>query len=379
MLNKQMQANFTIKTIFLWLIFIFFANNTYAQTATEITKTKQKLDVLNAKIKQLEINLEKTANKQKYLENELEKTNQQIDFYYIKFKKLQQNINLKKQEITTLESDINILNAKIAAIRKRISNYLVAQYKSNNNSKLKLMLRQKNLQDFAKLITYYDYLITANKKLLQEFKTIQTELTKKNRKLSSDMQELQRYQKQSGKYLERLHNDKAYQTTLIQRLKLDINKKQQTLQEYRQNQQNLTTLITKLTKQSVLQSKESLKNSKHKLIKPVNVAEDNIKTMQQGLIFYANEGEKSRAISAGKVVFADRLKGYGLLMIVDHGWGFMSLYANNSELLKRVGDNVATGENITKIGHSGVLPENGLYFEIRHHGKAMPPKKWLQQ
>lgn len=376
MLKQRKISRLTTKAIFLWLL-LSMLSVSFAQN--EVNATKHKLNILKEKIKKLEENLGKATNKQKFLENELLKTKKQIDLYDIKFKKLQQNINIKEQEISALKLDIDQLNTKVIKIHDRISKYLVEQYKSSNNKKFKLMLNQKNLQNLDKLVIYYDYLIAANKKLLTEFKEVQAELTSKNNKLSTDMQELQRYQSQWTKYIKRLHNDKKYQTTLIKKLNLDINNKQHTLQEYRQNQQNLTKLITKLTKKSVLQSKESLKINKHKLGKPINARENKIKKINQGLIFYADEGELAKSISAGRVVFADWLKGYGLLMIIDHGWGFMSLYGNNLELLKRVGENVKTGENITKIGHSGTLPENGLYFEIRHHGKAMPPKKWLQQ
>ena len=115
-----------------------------------------------------------------------------------------------------------------------------------------------------------------------------------------------------------------------------------------------------------------------KIYQPTITASANIQKMHQGLIFYAKEGNSVHSISPGKVVFADRLTGYGLLMIIDHGWGFMSLYGNNSKLLKNVGTYVAANEEIAKIGHSGVLQKNGLYFEIRHNGKTLPPLTWLQ-
>lgn len=352
-------------------------NNTHAQT-DDITQTKRKLSQVQVKIKRLEAKLSHAQNKQNVLESELKKTNQQIELYYAKFKKIKQNIDSKETDIDELQSEIKTLDSKVSVIREKVSKYLVEQYKHQDNSKLKLMLSQTNLQKFDKLIIYYQYMIAANKKLLSEFKQVSNELNYKRGKLSQDLEVLKAYQSRWSEYLRRLHNDRAYQTELIKRLSLDINKKQQTLQEYRQSQINLTKLITKLTSQSVLQSKTPLNTKKHQLLKPLDVPASKIKKMNQGLIFYGEEGENARAISPGKVVFADWLNGYGLLMIIDHGWGFMSLYGNNLKLLKHVGDNVKTGEKITKIGHSGVLPENGLYFEIRHHGKAMPPKKWLQ-
>ena len=99
--------------------------------------------------------------------------------------------------------------------------------------------------------------------------------------------------------------------------------------------------------------------------------------MNQGVTFFAKEGEPVVSVYAGKVVFSDWLKGYGLLLIVDHGMGFMTLYAHNQSLFKRKGDPVLQGEQIASIGHSGGLKQNGLYFEVRHRGKAIPPLEWL--
>ena len=83
------------------------------------------------------------------------------------------------------------------------------------------------------------------------------------------------------------------------------------------------------------------------------------------------------AVYSGKVVFSDWLKGYGLLLIIDHGQGFMTLYAHNQTLFKQKGDTVTQGIQIASVGHTGGLKQNGLYFEIRQYGKAIPPLKWL--
>jgi septal ring factor EnvC (AmiA/AmiB activator) len=99
--------------------------------------------------------------------------------------------------------------------------------------------------------------------------------------------------------------------------------------------------------------------------------------MNQGLIFFAHEGTPVSAVSSGKIVFSDWLKGYGLLLIIDHGRGFMTLYAHNESLFKQKGDQVKQGEQIATVGHTGGIKENGLYFEIRQRGKVIPPLRWL--
>ena len=98
----------------------------------------------------------------------------------------------------------------------------------------------------------------------------------------------------------------------------------------------------------------------------------------QGVVIDAGEGGDVRAVSHGRVAFADWLRGYGLLMILDHGDGYMTLYGYNQALNKEVGDWVEEGEVIASVGRSGGNAQAGLYFEIRHRGRPVNPKRWCR-
>ena len=89
-------------------------------------------------------------------------------------------------------------------------------------------------------------------------------------------------------------------------------------------------------------------------------------------------GTPVRAVSHGRVAFADWLRGYGLMIIVDHGGQYMSIYGNNQSLLKRAGDIVKAGDPIASAGNSGGNEESGLYFELRHQGAAFDPAGWVK-
>ena len=97
----------------------------------------------------------------------------------------------------------------------------------------------------------------------------------------------------------------------------------------------------------------------------------------KGVFIRASEGQPVLAVAAGQVVFADWMRGYGNLLIVDHGENYLSIYANNESLLKRTGDPVAAGEAIASVGASGGNEQSGLYFELRHLGKAFDPLRWV--
>jgi len=97
----------------------------------------------------------------------------------------------------------------------------------------------------------------------------------------------------------------------------------------------------------------------------------------KGLFIRAGEGGEVRAVAAGRVVFADWLRGFGNLLIIDHDDGFLSVYGNNQSLLRQPGDETRGGEVVATVGNSGGNPESGLYFELRHRGQVFDPMKWV--
>jgi septal ring factor EnvC (AmiA/AmiB activator) len=96
----------------------------------------------------------------------------------------------------------------------------------------------------------------------------------------------------------------------------------------------------------------------------------------KGLFIRSPVGGEVRSVAGGRVVFAEWMRGFGNLLIVDHGDSFLSIYGNNDALLKHVGDSVRGGDTIATVGNSGGNPESGLYFEIRHQGQPVDPLKW---
>jgi septal ring factor EnvC (AmiA/AmiB activator) len=99
----------------------------------------------------------------------------------------------------------------------------------------------------------------------------------------------------------------------------------------------------------------------------------------KGLFIRAGTGSEVHSIAAGRVVFAEWMRGFGNLLIVDHGSDYLSVYANNDSLLKQVGDDVRSGESIATVGNTGGNPESGVYFEIRHDGKPLDPLAWVKR
>lgn len=118
-----------------------------------------------------------------------------------------------------------------------------------------------------------------------------------------------------------------------------------------------------------------------KLISPVSelLPAGRAPTARKGVFLRAREGEAVRAVAAGRVVYADWMRGLGNLLIVDHGEAYLSIYGNNESLLRQPGDSVLAGETIATVGATGGGQESGLYFELRHLGRAFDPLRWLKR
>jgi len=102
-------------------------------------------------------------------------------------------------------------------------------------------------------------------------------------------------------------------------------------------------------------------------------------TTWKGLFIRAPQGEEVKAVAPGKVVFSDWMRGFGNLLIVDHGGEYLSIYGNNETLFKQAGENVASGDTLGRVGNSGGNPETGLYFELRYQGKPFDPLTWIKR
>ncbi len=355
---------------------LLIINISYADTRAVI-QTKTNLKQLENKINLLQHTLNRAHDKQGILNQELSQTEKQINEGLSQLKKIQQDLAIKQSKINALQQRVDTLSEQLHTQQRLLAQHIRVRYKSGEYQPLKWLLNQDNPQDINRILTFYQYLVHSRQQSMDQVIATQKNLILNQHQLNQEIVAQQQLQQQLNKRQQQFDHNKRYHTAIIRTLNQDIQNKQQTLVAYRHNQANLTHLLTSLVQQSVIQTRHPFTQMRKKLIKPVQTDRNNIKKMNQGVLFYAQGGAPVVAVYPGKVVFCDWLNGYGRLLIIDHGWGFMTLYANNQSLFKRKGDTVNQGEQIASIGHSGTLKENGLYFEIRHRGKATPPLDWM--
>jgi len=217
------------------------------------------------------------------------------------------------------------------------------------------------------------------KSTIVELQNIEKSYNEKNLQLIS-LSEQQKHKQSS------LENNKKEREQTLTSLSKELLNNQQKLDQLIAEEENLVSALKKLAK--VTQSEVNLNGLgqlKSKLAWPVQGKISHAFGSRKqgylkwkGVLLNASEGKQVKTIHNGTVLFADWLKGYGLVTVIDHGKGYMSLYGHNQALLKNVGDRVETGEPIALVGQSGGQTQSGLYFEIRHRGKAMNPKSWCK-
>lgn len=365
----------TMKRYFILLLYLFCQLSLAETTA----QTQNKLALLSNRIKTIQHHLTEAISTQHALHRGLAQTEKKLGEQIKNYHALQNDLHEKHNAIQQIEKKLNALNITLEKEQNRLAHHLQIRYKMTENEPIKLIFNQKDPSIHHRHLIYYQAILTSDKHLIQQVKQTLNQQTTLQSALTIELAELQALEKKSMAQQKILQQLKNHDQALIQKINRRIKSKEQNLSECKEDQERLQSLLKKLT-QSVptrIMTKVSTLHLTPNLVNPLQEKSSRTQRLNQGIIFFAPEGLPVHAVLPGKIVFSDWLKGYGLLIIIDHGNGMMSLYAHNESLFKSKGNLVKKGEQIARVGHTGGLRENGLYFEIRRRGKAIPPRQWL--
>ncbi|GHE89600.1 murein hydrolase activator EnvC family protein [Thalassotalea profundi] len=350
------------------------------------TSSAQKLDQLKKAINQQKTTIKQVNKQREELEKQLQKSDLAISQVVKAIAKTKQQLAETQQKLTTLEKQQTELLKKKNQQELLLAKQLRAAYSSGNHDYIKLLLNQESPAKVQRSITYYQYLNTARIEEIEQFKTTIDKLHQVKIEQMDQIQKLEQLQQAQSKQQKEFSQEKNQREQTIAKLSKQLLNDQQTLEKLEQEEANLKAALARIAKLS--QQEESLKGLsrlKRKLSWPVNgkIRRSFGSSKQgylkwKGVLLSAPTGRQVTTIHNGTVLFSDWLKGYGLVTVVDHGEGYMSLYGHNQALLKSVGDRVETGEPIALVGQSGGQEQSGLYFEIRHNGQAVNPKLWCR-
>ena len=261
-------------------------------------------------------------------------------------------------------------------------------YYLGNHSYLKTLLTQSGDTQFSQNMTYFRYLNQSRLQSMQQMQQTLKAIQQNQTKLKVQAAQLQKVLNAKEIQQQKLLALQSSRNKILVALKAKIDDQQQTLNNLQQNKKRLQQLVEKLReeKQTPVQPPLPFNKMQHQLNWPVKgkieqhygESVENSQLTASGVVIAAKQGTYIHAIYPGKVIFSDWLKGFGLLIIIDHGNGYMSLYGRNNALYHQVGDFVNKGEVIASVGKSGGYQQSGLYFEIRKNGDPLNPEAWCR-
>jgi septal ring factor EnvC (AmiA/AmiB activator) len=352
----------------------------------DLSIKKHELSDVNARIDTL---------RQMILQNQHYQLNlqQQLKTTEIKFGRLSEDVS---QLTKSLESEKHILlDVKItqektqATLQKQniaLANQFRAAYQLNVAQPLKIILNQQNPSSISRHVVYYRYLTQSRLQLIDDIKQNLSLLAKSINASTAHQQTLKKLVLKKQNQQDHLQRTLDLRTKIIDALGLQTKSKEQQMNSLTANQKNLQETIEKLKQQSITITGESFDKLRGKLFWPVKGTImlsygkelDVGKQRSSGVMIKAQPGTPVTAISSGKIIFADWLRGFGLLVIINHGNDYMSLYGRNRVIYAKVGQSVQKGDSIAAIGNSGGYEKSSLYFEIRKHGSPIDPHIWCK-
>lgn len=395
-----------IQWFLLW--FIFLSHITYA--ITKIDSAKENLNAVHEKIDQLKKELSGTQKTHEDVTDALKKSEKLISdtnrsLYEIS---IQQKKNYTKlQELKNLSDSVE---SQVDTQRKMLGQQIYQQYLHGEPGYLQMIIQSENPSVVARNIQYYSYVAKARAKNIYQMQSNLKKIEAFSLETSQKLKEIATLKQKEEVKRAELKSQKKSRAKLLVSLSSKINSQRNEIQKLTRDEKRLTNLVDRLSKipSAPIPSRKEDKTSarapvvRNETLPTETFAGEKFETLRgklslpvkgdvinrfgspredtglswKGLFIKSNEGNEVKSIATGRVVFADWLRGFGNLIIVDHGDGYMSLYGNNQSTIKKTGEIVRGGDVIALVGNTGGNEFNGLYFELRKLSKPFDPLAW---
>ncbi|MEY3202163.1 MAG: hypothetical protein RIR70_1713 [Pseudomonadota bacterium] len=383
----------------------------------EIKDKKADLKEVQSRIRDLQKEISRTEESRAEASDDLEETEASIS-------ETSRRLHELGSERGGLERELARLTAKNTALEKRIQTQQIQleqmlgrYYLSGQARGLRHLLSGSDPNQLARDLHYLKLLTQAESDLIGQLTRDLAEQKKLAEEIAAKRDALGKVERSRKQELDQLASERKKHQTLVAKLGDRIREQRREVANLKRDEQRLSKLIDGLAKLAMQRrlppppKKDSKAPAQNVTAGPIARIEDTPEagsgggeftqlrgrlklpvkgelmnrfgspraegTSWRGLFIRANAGAEVKAVAAGRVVFADWLRGFGNLIILDHGGGFMTVYGYNDSLLRRAGQNVTAGENIAAAGSSGGNNESGLYFELRSQGQPVDPLKWV--
>ena len=349
--------------------------------------TERELATVIENLNALDQWLDDASARQVEMQRSLKTQDQRIAGISTELRQTDESLTRTKEEIETLETERNALSVVRAKQAQRISQHVNAAYRLQGQDVVKALFNQESPADFERMLRYHRYFSDARMEALEGYQVTLTALDENRRNLTSQRLNLQATRTTLQQAQSELKSSREERSELIAKLTSEITDKEAEVRRLRADRRRLEALLKELARRKqeldgsdfIARQGQLTVPSGGDLIYRYGEARADGRLKWEGMVYRTDASAPVRAVHRGRVVFADWLRGFGLLTILDHGSGYMTLYGYTDDLTKTVGDWVESGEVIAHAGQSGGQPFDGVYFEIRRQGSTLDPRRWLSR
>jgi len=369
-------------------LFAFLLTGT-AQAQEQVTPAQVK--ALKEEIEEINEWLSEAEEDRSELEQTLARTEKEISRLTRERRELQDRRRRQARELEALEQQEKDLDQNLQEQRSALKQQLRGAWMEGQAPAIKVLLNEANPQEIARTMTYYEYLSGDNLQRLETFNNTLAELeTTRQHKLEAQA-EVVRLENEAEQRRQALQARKATREKTLASLEQDIAARRDQRSSLEADRERLEKLLKEVEEAiaNIPSPTETEPFTKRRggLAWPAegrlvaafggSMAQGHLR--RNGILVNTEEEAEIKAVHYGRVVFSNWLRGFGMMTIIDHGEGYMTLYGHSSSLLTSPGDWVRAGETIALAGRTGGTTDPAVYFELRHNGKPQNPTGWLKR
>ncbi|WP_414728199.1 murein hydrolase activator EnvC family protein [Zhongshania aliphaticivorans] len=351
---------------------------------------KQQLRELNQKIGKLKKSISSQQSERSNAAKALQRIEKDIGVTAAKLHRTKEKSQQQQRKLNELENRQRQLRSQQQSQKALIAEHVRSAYSLGKESQMKMLLNQEDPEKLSRTLTYFDYFNRARSAELRKYRDTLNELDTIKPAISAEAEALALSRRELEQQQQALLEQKQRRAKALAGLDSEISNKTSSLTNLDKQRKDLESILQaverEVTNIAMPANYKPFKDLRGKMPWPINgkplnrygASRQGSAVTWQGIQLSGQEGDAVKAIHNGRVVFADWLRGAGLLIIVDHGGDYLSLYAHNQSLLRSEGDWVRGGEGIATVGNSGGQRQAGLYFEIRYKGRPTDPRSWCR-
>ena len=392
--------------LLLSILCIFFNYHAYAGGA--IADNQDDLEEIQKKIDILDNEIKKNIKTKEGLSSELKREEKKISKSKKEIYKINRQSKKNQKKLKELEQELKELNEEITERRANLTDHYYQIYTREKPGFIQMMIEGDSPHQISREMNYLSYLAVEQNNNILKIKEKYQAIDTNKQETSKTIEKINALKKKQEKKKRLLEKQKKEKDKVLKKIASTIKSQKKEKDKLIEDEKKLTSLIEKLIEKSKIQAQKKTKKESiqadSKYLPDSSLDDVNFKKLKKklrlpvkgkiihkygkkrpdtgikwkGLFIKANEGDEVYAVAKGKVVFADWLRGFGNLIILDHGDGYMSLYGNNESIIVQQGLIVKGGDVIATVGNSGGNSSNGLYYELRKNSKPFNPLAWTK-